>query len=59
MHVMDLPKDFCVNYIFNVEDVLDFKGHDFNPLTPLLDEPFYERLTLPPLSNILLIQQTK
>jgi len=32
-YVIDLPKDFVIDYIFNVEDLVDFKDHDFNPIT--------------------------
>ena len=57
-YVIDLPKSFHINFAFNIEDLMDYKGLDFNLSNQLDDEPshepIFERLSLPPLSNILL-----
>jgi len=49
-------QDFGISSIFNIEDVVDYKGLDFNP-NPLDDESSHEliseRLSLPSLLNIL------
>jgi len=41
-YAIDLLKNFGTSFIFNVEDVVDYKGLDFNPGNPLVDEPFPE-----------------
>ena len=54
---IDLLVSFDINSIFNIENLVDYKGLDFNDSNPLDDKPshelFSERLFLPPLSNIL------
>ena len=38
-HIVDLSKDFGINYIFNIEDLVDYKGLDFNPKKSLVHGP--------------------
>ena len=38
-YVLHLPEGFGISHIFNVEDLVVYKGPDFNPSNPLLDEP--------------------
>ena len=55
-YVIDLPKDFRINPIFNIKDLVEYKGPNFNTSNPLVDEPtpelFSEGTPLPPLSDI-------
>ena len=55
-YVIDLPEDFEINPTFNIEDLVEYKGLNFNPRNPLVDEPtlepFYEGPRLPPLPDI-------
>ena len=54
-YVIDLFKDFGINFTFNIEDLVDYKGPDFNFSNPLVNvpsfEPFYESFSLHPLPN--------
>jgi len=56
-YIIDLPQYFGISFIFNIEDLVDYKSPDFNSSNPLDDEPsiepISERLTLLPHSNIL------
>ena len=52
-YVIDLPEDFFrINPTFNIEDLVEYKGPNFNPSNPLVDEPtpepFSQRPPLPP-----------
>jgi len=55
-YVIDLPEDFRINPTFNIEDLVEYKGPNFNPNNPLDDEPtpepFSEGPLLPPLPDI-------
>ena len=55
-YVLNLPEGFSINLIFNVGDLVVYKGLDFNPSNPLLDEPTEdltsEKPSLPPLPNL-------
>jgi len=56
-YAIDLPQDFGISFIFKIEDLVYYKGTDFNSDNPLDDkpslEPISERHSLPLLSNIL------
>jgi len=56
-YVIDLSQDFDISSTFNIEDIVDYNGPDFNPNNPL-DKPSHEsiseRHSLQPLLNILL-----
>ena len=56
-YVIYFLKDFGINSIFNIGDLVDYKGIDLNPRNFFIDEPSYElifeRSSLLPLSNIL------
>jgi len=47
--------NFDINSIFNIEDLVDYKGFDFNPSNLLMNHPMslFLRPYLPPISNIL------
>jgi len=49
--------DFGISFIFNIEDLMDYKDFDFNPNNFLIDEPshelIFERPSLPLISNSL------
>ena len=38
-YVIDYFKIFGIRFTFNVEILVDYKGFDFNPNNPLVDEP--------------------
>jgi len=56
-YVIDLPESFDIISIFNIENLVDYKGPIFDPSNSLNDEPFHELISewpfLPLLSNIL------
>ena len=39
---VDLPEDFEINPTFNIEDLVEYKGPNFNPNNSLVDEPTLE-----------------
>ena len=41
-YVLDLLIDFGISSTFNVENLVDYKGPDFNSSNTLVDEPFPE-----------------
>ena len=55
-YVVDLPPDFGISLSFNIEDLVVYKGSNFFPDNPLLDEaspePIFERPLLPPFPQI-------
>ncbi|KAI0519396.1 hypothetical protein KFK09_006842 [Dendrobium nobile] len=55
-YIVDLPADFNINPSFNIEDLVAYEGHDFNPQNPLSKQPCVnppcEIPNLPPLPNI-------
>ena len=56
-YIIVFPQDFGISSTFNIVDLVDYNGPDFNPNNPLNDEPslepISERDSLPPLPNIL------
>ena len=38
-YVIDPPEDFGFNPTFNIEDLVEYRGPNFNPSNPLVDEP--------------------
>jgi len=34
--------DFSISFIFNIEDLVDYKAFDFNPSNFFIDEPSHE-----------------
>ena len=38
-YVIDLLEDFEINPTFNIENLVEYKGLNFNPSNPLVDEP--------------------
>ena len=55
-YVIDLLESFGISSTLTIEDLMDYKCHDFDLSNLLDDEPYYEliseRLSLSPLSNI-------
>ena len=60
-YIIDLPKDFGITYTFNIENLVDYKGLDFNPNNPLANnsspEPFSESPHYPHFQILILIRQ--
>ena len=56
-YAIDISKNFAISYTFNVEGIVDYKGPEFNPSNPLVDETepefVFESPSLPPLPDIL------
>jgi len=56
VYVIDFSEDFEINHTFNIEDLVEYKGPNFNPSNPLVDEstpePFFERSPLLSLLDI-------
>ena len=44
IHIIDLRNDYSINYTFKVENLVDYKGLDFNASKSLVDnsEPFFK-----------------
>ena len=61
--VLNLPEGFGISPIFNVENLVAYKGPEFNPSNPLLDEPTQDLIPegplLSPLPNPHLMQQNR
>ena len=38
-YVTNLLEDFEISFTFNIEDLVDYKGPDLNPISSLVDEP--------------------
>ena len=61
IYIIYLPKDFDISYTFNIEDLVNYKGLNFNPNNPLVDKPSPELFSvipsLPSPSDTHLIQQ--
>ena len=55
-YVLNLLKGFGTSPIINIEDLVAYKGPDFNPSNPLLDEPTQDLVpeghSLPRLPNL-------
>ena len=55
-YIINLHIDFEISPTFNIENLVDYMSHNFNPSNPLVDEPypepFFERPPLPSLPNI-------
>jgi len=43
-YVIDIHKDFGISPTFIVEDLVDYKSHDFNSNNLLVDEPSSEHI---------------
>jgi len=41
-YVIYLSKDFSISSAFNIENLVDYKGIDFNPSNFFIDEPSYK-----------------
>ena len=44
-YVVDLSPDFGVSFSFNIEDMIAYKGLNFLPDNPLLDDPCHEPIS--------------
>jgi len=55
-YILNLPEGFGISLIFNIENLVAYKGPNFNLSNPLLDEPTQDLTSvgpfLPPLSYI-------
>ena len=57
-----MPESFGISSIFNIEDLVNYKGLDFNHSNPLDDEPSPEPISETPFHHLqiyYLIQQIK
>ena len=46
--IIDLPEDFRINHTFYIEDLIEYKGSNFNPNNLLVDEPTPEHFLRDP-----------